>query len=483
MRDFSKDAYFMQLALDEAKQAARLGEVPIGAIIVYKDQVIANTHNLCETTQNPTAHAELLAIEQACRYLDDWRLEETTLYVTLEPCPMCAGAILQARIPRVVYGAKDDKAGCVHSLYELLNDERFNHQCRVTQGVLAPQCKQILQHFFAEVRAQNKRRKRMQTIIQAPMAGVSTPAFVIAAHEAGILGSFGAGYLTAEQTKLAIDEIKKVTSRFVINVFVPENIAFTTAQMEEAYRAIRPFERQLNLHEQPLPEVQQHFHSQLEVILEAGISHVSFTFGIPPAIWIERFKKRGVTLIGTATTVEEAIVNERAGMDMIVVQGIEAGGHRGTFLTGEQLPLKQLLKNVGRAVNIPLIAAGGIATKAHIDYYLAKGASAVQIGTALLATDESGASLIHKQTLLANTQDTTVLTRAFSGKTARGITNTFIQEMACAPIAPYPAQHFLTARLRSESAKQHNAQFVSMWSGVNGHLAQAGSLKSVIETL
>lgn len=474
---------FMQLALAQAEKAARLGEVPIGAVIVHKGTVIAQAHNLCETSLRATAHAELLAIEQACETLGDWRLEDTTLYVTLEPCPMCAGAILQARIPRVVYGARDAKAGCVHSLYPLLQDERFNHQCEVTEGVLADECADLLRQFFSHLRQQNKRRKLMQTIIQAPMAGVSTPAFVIAAHKAGILGSFGAGYLTAEQTKEAIDEIKKVTANFAVNVFVPESTTFTTAQMEEAYAAIRPFEQQLGLEAQPLPDVQQHFHSQLEVILEAQVSHVSFTFGIPPAKWIERFKVQGVTLIGTATTVDEAIANERAGMDMIVVQGIEAGGHRGTFLTGEQLPLKQLLKLVQRAVDTPLIAAGGIATQAHIAYYLAKGASAVQLGTALLAAEESGASQIHKATLLASKEGDTVLTRAFSGKTARGIATTFTEQMADAYIAPYPAQHFLTARLRSESARQNNANFVSMWSGTNGHLTKEGTVAHILNSL
>lgn len=475
--------HFMQLAINEAHKAARLGEVPIGAVIVYQGNVIASAHNLCETSQRATTHAELLAIEQACEVLGDWRLEDVTLYVTLEPCPMCAGAILQARIPRVVYGARDAKAGCVNSLYQLLNDERFNHQCEVTEGILETECALILRDFFAALRKRNKRRKLMQSIIQAPMAGVSTPAFVIAAQQAGILGSFGAGYLTAEQTKDAIDEIKKVTSNFAVNVFVPEATAFTTAQMEEAYATIRPFEQQLGLEAQPLPAVQQHFHSQLEVILEAQISHVSFTFGIPPAKWIERFKAQGTIMIGTATTVEEAIANERAGMDMIVVQGIEAGGHRGTFLTGEQLPLKQLLKQVQRAVTTPLIAAGGIATKAQIAYYLAKGATAVQLGTALLAANESGASDIHKESLLASKEGDTVLTRAFSGKTARGLANTFTTQMTTAPIAPYPAQHFLTARMRSASAKQHNPNFVSMWSGTNGHLAKADSLQAIIDSL
>jgi tRNA(adenine34) deaminase len=127
---------------------------------VYQDEIIARAHNLRETTQNATTHAELLVIQQACAKIGSWRLEEMTLYVTLEPCPMCAGAILQSRIPRVVYGARDMKAGCVDSLYRLLNDARFNHECEVTEGILAEDCGGILTQFFRNLREQKKNRKR-----------------------------------------------------------------------------------------------------------------------------------------------------------------------------------------------------------------------------------------------------------------------------------------------------------------------------------
>ena len=160
---FEKDQMYMQMAIDEAKKAEALGEVPIGAIIVRDGEVIARAHNLRETTQNATTHAELSAIQDACLELKSWRLEETTLYVTLEPCPMCAGAILQSRIPRVVYGARDPKGGAVHSLYELLNDSRFNHECDVTEGVLAEECGAILTAFFRALRARNKKIKKEAT--------------------------------------------------------------------------------------------------------------------------------------------------------------------------------------------------------------------------------------------------------------------------------------------------------------------------------
>ncbi|OCS84876.1 tRNA adenosine(34) deaminase TadA [Caryophanon tenue] len=151
--------HFMNEALKEAEKAYALGEVPIGAVIVYEGEIIGRAHNLRETTQNATTHAELMAIQQACDKIGSWRLEDTTLYVTLEPCPMCAGAILQSRVPNVIYGARDIKAGCVDSLYRLLNDSRFNHECHVTEGVLADECGSILTRFFQELRARKKAEK------------------------------------------------------------------------------------------------------------------------------------------------------------------------------------------------------------------------------------------------------------------------------------------------------------------------------------
>lgn len=166
METFDIDRAFMQLALEEAQRAAELGEVPIGAVLVYKNEVIARAHNLRETTQNAVTHAELMAIQEGCAKVGSWRLEETTLYVTLEPCPMCAGAILQSRVPRVVYGARDIKAGCVDSLYNLLNDARFNHECEVTEGVLAVECGQILTDFFRTLRERKKAEKTARKMLE-----------------------------------------------------------------------------------------------------------------------------------------------------------------------------------------------------------------------------------------------------------------------------------------------------------------------------
>ena len=149
--------HFMQMALDEAEQAFREEEVPIGAVIVREHRILAAAHNQREQLHDPTAHAEMIAITQAAEALQSWRLEGCTLYATLEPCPMCAGAIVQARIPLVVYGASDPKAGAVRSLFRLLDDPRLNHRAEIISDVLAEPCGAILTRFFVQQRRLGKK--------------------------------------------------------------------------------------------------------------------------------------------------------------------------------------------------------------------------------------------------------------------------------------------------------------------------------------
>ncbi len=149
--------HFMRLALEEAQRALEEDEVPIGAVIVHENRVIAAAHNQREQLNDPTAHAEMIAITQAAEALRCWRLEGCTLYVTLEPCPMCAGAIVQARIPTVVYGAADPKAGAVRTLYSLLDDPRLNHRCQIVPDVLGMACGQVLSQFFQQQRQLGKK--------------------------------------------------------------------------------------------------------------------------------------------------------------------------------------------------------------------------------------------------------------------------------------------------------------------------------------
>ncbi|NHC43144.1 nucleoside deaminase [Bacillus sp. MM2020_1] len=157
-----QDEDFMREAIKEAKKAEERSEVPIGAVIVMEGKIVARAYNLRENEQNAIAHAELLAIDQACKDIGSWRLEESTLYVTLEPCPMCAGAIILARVKRVVFGAADPKGGCCGTLMNLLGDERFNHQSEVTSGVLEKECGQMLSDFFRGIRERKRLEKKMQ---------------------------------------------------------------------------------------------------------------------------------------------------------------------------------------------------------------------------------------------------------------------------------------------------------------------------------
>jgi tRNA(adenine34) deaminase len=142
----------MRAALAAAEQAARIGEVPVGAVVVVRGQVIAVAHNQRETKNDPTAHAEIVAMRAAALALDSWRLVDADLYVTMEPCPMCAGAIVNARVRRLVYGCDDPKAGAVRTLYQLLDDQRLNHRVEVVPGVLAVESSALLKSFFSRLR-------------------------------------------------------------------------------------------------------------------------------------------------------------------------------------------------------------------------------------------------------------------------------------------------------------------------------------------
>ena len=151
-----EDIRYMRQALTQARKAAALGEVPIGCVIVYKGKVIGRGYNRRNTDKSTLAHAEITAIKKATKIIGDWRLEDCTLYVTLEPCQMCAGAIIQARIPRVVIGAMNPKAGCAGSIFNILEEPAFNHQAEVTRGVLEEECSQVLKEFFHDLRIRNK---------------------------------------------------------------------------------------------------------------------------------------------------------------------------------------------------------------------------------------------------------------------------------------------------------------------------------------
>ena len=158
----TEDEKYMKEALKEARKAYKLGEVPIGCVIVFEGKIIGRGYNRRNTDKTTLAHAEISAIKKASKYIHDWRLEGCTLYVTLEPCQMCSGAIIQARIDRVVMGSMNPKAGCGGSLLNVLENEAFNHQALVTRGILEDECSEILTRFFKELRVRNKLEKKKQ---------------------------------------------------------------------------------------------------------------------------------------------------------------------------------------------------------------------------------------------------------------------------------------------------------------------------------
>ncbi len=153
----TKDEKYMKEAIKQAKKAAAVGDVPIGCVIVYEDKIIARGYNKRNAKKTTLAHAELLAIEKASKVINDWRLEECTMYITLEPCQMCAGAIVQARVPRVVVGAMNKKAGCAGSIINLFQIPAFNHQVEFEKGVLEEECSALLSDFFKELRSEKKK--------------------------------------------------------------------------------------------------------------------------------------------------------------------------------------------------------------------------------------------------------------------------------------------------------------------------------------
>lgn len=162
------DEKYMRAAIGQARKAGAIGEVPIGCVIVYEDKIIARGYNRRTIDKNVLSHAEIIAIKKACKKMGDWRLEGCTMYVTLEPCPMCAGAIVQARIPKVVIGCMNPKAGCAGSVLDLLHEDGFNHQVEMENGVLEEECSRLMKDFFKALREKKaaiKKQKQEETTL------------------------------------------------------------------------------------------------------------------------------------------------------------------------------------------------------------------------------------------------------------------------------------------------------------------------------
>ncbi|AFZ68628.1 NAD(P)H-dependent flavin oxidoreductase [Deinococcus peraridilitoris] len=327
-------------------------------------------------------------------------------------------------------------------------------------------------------------------IIQAPMAGgPSTPQLAAAVGQAGGLGFLGAAYLTGEQITRQVEQARALHGGPVgLNLFIESNaIPPDSGQVERAAAALWPFHAELGLPPATLPiRVSVPFEEQWEAVLNARPEVFSFTFGQLSAERVRRLQAQGTVVMGTATTVAEARALETTGVDAVIAQGSEAGGHRGTFLHPAEEALVGTLALVAQlvdAVRIPVIASGGIMDGRGIRAVLTLGAHGVQLGTAFLLTPEAGTSAPYRAALGRAQDHVTTLTRAFSGRLARGLSNRVTREFPQEALLPYPYQNALTRSMRSEASLQGRAEFLSLWAGQGAHLARdlpAGALVSTL---
>jgi len=319
-------------------------------------------------------------------------------------------------------------------------------------------------------------------IVLAPLGGgPGTPELAAAVSEAAGLGSLGAAYMTATQAREAIRKVRSLTRKpFLVNLFCGGREGQKTYDARPMLALLAEVHQKLGLPTPVLPEMPADpFPAQLEVVLEERPAAFSFTFGIPDGESLRRLKATGTVLMGTATTVEEGRLLEQAGVDAIVAQGAEAGAHRGTFagpFEASMVPVADLVRGIRRACSVPVIASGGIMNGGQIAAALADGAAAVQLGTAFLCCPECGAAEAYKRAILAAGRDTTVITRAYSGRPARGLANTFIAELEGREeiILPYPLQNALTRPMRTAAGQRGDAGYLSLWAGQG--VARARSL-------
>ncbi|MBB4892506.1 nitronate monooxygenase [Streptomyces olivoverticillatus] len=319
-------------------------------------------------------------------------------------------------------------------------------------------------------------------IVQAPMAGgPSTPALAAAVSEAGGLGFLAAGYKTPEAMRAEIAELRTLTSRpFGVNLFMPQPppadpaavAAYADRLAAEATRYGAPFG-------DPDQGADDAYDAKLALLLDDPVPVVSFTFGCPSRTAVDALAAVGTLTVVTVTSAAEALAAQEAGADAVCVQGIEAGGHQGTHhddpqadAPGAGAGLLPLLAEVREAVRLPVVAAGGLMRGAQIAAVLAAGACAAQLGTAFLACPESGARALHKRALTDPAFPGTELTRAFSGRPARGLVNRFLREHGPYAPAAYPQVHHLTSGVRKAAAAAGDAQAVNLWAGQGHRLAR-----------
>ncbi|WP_175978572.1 nitronate monooxygenase [Burkholderia sp. BCC1047] len=317
-------------------------------------------------------------------------------------------------------------------------------------------------------------------LVQAPMVGATTTAMVAAASNAGALGSLGAGALAPERIDAEVAAIRAATDRpFAINLFVlPDEAAPDAATVARALAAIDPLNATLGLPPGTAPaRYAPDFRAQLDALVALRVPVASFTFGVLDAADVARLKAAGTFVIGTATHVAEGLAWQAAGADAISAQGAEAGGHRGTFIGAADDALIGTLALVPQLVDatgLPVLAAGGIMDGRGIAAALALGAQAAQLGTAFLTCAESAIAADWKARLLASADTSTQVTRAITGRHARGLRNTLMARLGehVADVPPYPVQNALTQPLRQAAARANDGDYLSLWAGQGAPLAR-----------
>lgn len=329
-------------------------------------------------------------------------------------------------------------------------------------------------------------------VIQAPMAGsgINTAELVLTSSRAGVLGSIAAAYCTPEQVRKDVATVRAATDRpFAINLFAPTADPDHPGDPAAMLEFLSRWHAKFGLPAPAIPEQSSEpFRATIDLLLELNPPVVSFTFGLLPEDVMRDLRSRDIFVIGTATTVQEAVLLASAGVDAIVAQGAEAGGHRGSFAAKRgagNVGLMALLPQIVDAVHLPVIASGGIMDGRGIAAVLALGATAVQMGTAFLVTSESGASACYKKRVLESNDESTVFTTAFSGRAARGIENRFVEEMNRAGIVPlaYPWQNALTRPLRKAGIAADDSEVLSLWAGQGSPLAAERSVQELVDSL
>ena len=328
-------------------------------------------------------------------------------------------------------------------------------------------------------------------IVQAPMAGgPTTPRLVAAVSNAGGLGSLGAAYLTPETLREQVTEIRDLTEGpFGVILFVPSPFEADRERIERSNALLGQYRKELEIEApEEFPSFEESFEDQLEVVLEERVPVFSFTFGSLEPELVARLKENGATVVGTATTVREGLRLEEDGVDMVVAQGSEAGGHRGTFLGDIRDALigtMALVPQMVDTLSVPVLASGGIMDGRGLAAALVLGAEAAQMGTAFLASEESGAHSEFKRAVLEAAEDETAVTRAFSGRAARAIKNRFLVEVGEheEELPPFPVQNALTKDVRAAAQRQDHAEFMSLWAGQAVRLSSPTNAAELVESV